>query len=71
MQLAAKARAVLAGVALMGGLAGTGVAAAPANAANWNIPSNIRYPFFPECNTHMSAFEAGYGPDLQGRVHCQ
>ena len=61
MQLATKARSVLAGVALMGGLAGTGAAAAPADAANWNIPSNIHYPFFPECNTHMSAYEAGYG----------
>jgi hypothetical protein len=61
MQLAMKARAGLAGVALIGALAATGVLAAPANAANWKIPSNIRYPFFPECNTHMSASEAGYG----------
>ncbi len=61
MQLATKARTVLAGIVLMAALAGTGVAAAPANAANWNIPSNIHYPFFPECNTHMSAYEAGYG----------
>ena len=61
MQLATKARSLVAGVALMGALAGTGAAAAPADAANWNIPSNIHYPFFPECNTHMSAYEAGYG----------
>ncbi len=61
MQLATKARSVLAGVALTAALAGTGVAAAPANAANWNIPSNIHYPFFPECNTHMNPYEAGYG----------
>lgn len=60
-RFATKARSVLAGVALMGALAGTGAAAAPADAANWNIPSNIHYPFFPECNTHMSAYEAGYG----------
>lgn len=45
-------------VAALTGLAGTAV---PASAANWNIPSNIRYPFYPECNTHMSAFESGYG----------
>ncbi len=61
MQLTTKARIVLAGVALMAALAGTELAAAPANAANWNIPSNIRYPFFPECNTHMSPYDAGYG----------
>ena len=42
-------------------LAGTGIAAGAANAANWNIPSNLHYPFFPECNTHMNAYEAGYG----------
>ncbi len=42
MQLATKARAVLAGVALMGALAGTGVAAAPAIAANWKNPK--QYP---------------------------
>ena len=42
-------------------LAGTGIAAGAANAANWNILSNLHYPFFPECNTHMNAYEAGYG----------
>lgn len=43
-------------------LAGAAATAAPAEAADWNIPwKSIHYPFFPECNTHMSPYYSGYG----------
>jgi hypothetical protein len=54
-------RLVVAGAIAAAALAGTAAATAPASAANWNIPGNIRYPFFPECNKHMSPYYPGYG----------
>jgi hypothetical protein len=54
-------RLLLAGATAVAALAGSAAAAAPASAANSNIPGNIRYPFFPECDTHMSLFYPGYG----------
>jgi hypothetical protein len=37
------------------------VLAAPAEAQDWNIPNNIRYSFYPTCDTHMDPFQSGYG----------
>jgi hypothetical protein len=54
-------RLVLAGAIAAATLAGTAAVAVPASAANWNIPGNIRYPFFPQCNTHMNPYYPGYG----------
>jgi hypothetical protein len=54
-------RLLLAGTTAVAALAGSAAAAIPASAANWHIPGNIRYPFFPECDTHMSPFYPGYG----------
>jgi hypothetical protein len=42
-------------------LAGAVAVAGPASAANWHIPNNIRYPFEPLCDTHMSPVYPGYG----------
>ena len=55
------ARLLLASTIGMAALAGTAAAAVPASAANWHIPSNIHYPFYPECDTHMSPGNPGYG----------
>ena len=55
------ARLLLAGTTVMAVVAGFAATAIPASAQNWNIPGNIRYPFFPECDTHMSPFYPGYG----------
>jgi hypothetical protein len=55
------ARLLLAGTTVMAALGGLAATAVPASAQNWNIPHNIRYPFFPECNRHRSPFEPGYG----------
>jgi hypothetical protein len=55
-------RMLVTGAAVVTALAGFTAAAAPADAAaNWNIPKNIRYPFYPECDTHMSPYQKGYG----------
>ncbi len=61
MHLTTKARTLVAGAALVGSLGGMAAMAAPAGASNWNIPNNIHYPFFPECNTHMSVTGNGFG----------
>lgn len=61
MKLGFTARLLLAGTTAVAALAGSGLAAGPASAANWNIPRNIRYPFYPECATHMSPVYPGYG----------
>jgi hypothetical protein len=61
MKRAFVTRLLLAGTIAVAALVGSVAATVPAHAANWNIPSNIKYPFYPECNTHMNAFEPGYG----------
>ena len=52
---------LLAGTTVMAALGGLAATTVPASAQNWHIPHNIRYPFFPECSTHMSPFGPGYG----------
>lgn len=54
-------RLLLAGTTVMAALGGLAATAVPASAQNWNIPHNIHYPYSPQCNTHMSPFEPGYG----------
>ncbi|HXL95971.1 MAG TPA: hypothetical protein VN969_44230 [Streptosporangiaceae bacterium] len=61
MKRSLRTRLLLASTIAVAALAGTGAAAVPASAANWNIPGNIRYPFYPACDTHMSPVYAGYG----------
>lgn len=55
------ARLLTGGALAVAALTGLAATAVPASAANWNIPHNIRYPFFPECNRHMSPVYPGYG----------
>ena len=54
-------RLLLGGAAVLAAVTGPAAIAIPAHAQNWNIPGNIHYPFYPECDTHMSAFYPGYG----------
>jgi hypothetical protein len=61
MRYAFKTRMLLAGAAVMATLAGFAATAVPASAQDWNIPRNITYPHFPECDTHMNPYLAGYG----------
>jgi hypothetical protein len=56
---------LLTAATVMAALAGAAATAGPAEAANWSIPwKNIHYPNFPECATHMSPFESGYGTEI-------
>lgn len=61
MKRASKTRVLLAAAAAMAALGGSAATAVPASAQDWNIPHNIHYPSFPECHTHMSPFQSGYG----------
>lgn len=50
-----KTRLLVTGAAVMSALAGLTATAAPADAAqNWNFPTNIHYPFFPQYDRQMS-----------------
>jgi hypothetical protein len=62
MKIVTKPRTLLTGVVMLAALAGTVTTATPAEAAGGVIPwKSIHYPFYPECNTHMSPIASGYG----------
>ena len=64
MKVTTTMRMLLTGAVAAAVFAGFAVTAAPAEAADWNIPwKDIHYPFFPQCDTHTSPFAPGYGTE--------